>query len=163
MRWIHFQKTDSTQMRAKEIVENTDTPLPIIITADIQTDGIGTHNKKWTSINGNLMLTFCFFNPIDQNISIKVGNLIRKAIKNKTGMKTQFKKPNDILYDNKKCAGVITSFLERKDETVACIGIGLNCHKAPKIDQKTSYVLCNKNEITIEIVNLIMSYFKINL
>ena len=50
MKRFHYEKIDSTQKEVWRRLENG-----IIISADIQTDGIGTHGRKWyTSQKGNI-------------------------------------------------------------------------------------------------------------
>ena len=62
---------------------------PVLITAATQTQGYGTNNRKWTSIEGNLLATFCILekqcklNQFFPNtpLSLACAYLIKEAIK----------------------------------------------------------------------------------
>ena len=52
---IHYETIDSTQKEIWRRIENNEIQNGIIISADIQTDGVGTHGRTWyTTKKGNI-------------------------------------------------------------------------------------------------------------
>lgn len=67
VRQLHFSEIDSTQTWSKENVKMSypaDDNVYVLVTADRQTAGIGTHNRKWLShIPGNVYASLSFLIP----------------------------------------------------------------------------------------------------
>ncbi len=170
--WKHFKQTPSTQTMAIETVSNEVLKKPLLITADVQTQGYGTNQREWKSPSGNLFATFCIleadFNSLlykhesiqqkhnRSNEAILCAQIMQNAIMKLTGKTTTLKEPNDILYMYKKCAGILVSKIEDKQRnTVLCIGIGFNCAVAPKTTQPTIAIKCNKYELIFSWITLL--------
>ena len=49
---LYYNTIDSTHKEAKRIVNNDNIENGTIIVANMQTDGIGTHNRKWYTKTG---------------------------------------------------------------------------------------------------------------
>lgn len=127
MKRIHFEKIDSTQKEAWRRLENG-----IIISADIQTDGIGTHGRTWyTTQKGNVAFSMGLEPnaPIAkiENLTIEIAEIILKVFENLYQINLQIKHPNDIMVNNKKIGGILTE-TKLQGETVKqlVIGIGIN-------------------------------------
>jgi BirA family transcriptional regulator, biotin operon repressor / biotin---[acetyl-CoA-carboxylase] ligase len=104
-----------------------------ICLAEKQTHGRGRMHKKWHSPFGqNIYLSITWFFPTRfssiNDLSIRIGKALTQALitmgidKNIT-----LKWPNDILYQNKKLAGILIDTIFKKNQGIlAIIGIGLN-------------------------------------
>ncbi len=82
-----------------------------VILADIQTEGIGTHGKKWYTDEEN-NIAFSFFVEMNCNlensngITLEIAETILKIFANKYNITLQIKEPNDIYYNGKKLGGI---------------------------------------------------------
>jgi len=131
---IHFEIITSTQGFAKNS-KIEELPDGTVILADIQTAGVGTNDRKWfTGKEQNLSMTFvlypnCNINKLS-NLTILIAQCMVKSIKNIYGYDLEIKKPNDIVYNNKKLAGILTeSKVEGEVVKKICIGIGFNLNQ----------------------------------
>ncbi len=127
MKRVHYEKIDSTQKEVWRRLEDG-----IIISADIQTDGIGTHGRKWyTSQKGNIAFSLGLMpnvpvNKLD-NLTLEIAKIILEVFYNLYQIKLDIKLPNDIMINNKKVGGILTE-TKLKGEIVKYlnIGIGIN-------------------------------------
>lgn len=163
--WHHFEILESTQTTAIEFVNINSLKTPILITADSQTSGYGTNNRSWQSIKGNLFGTFCVLEADikleerfpKEAISIACAHILKNAVEQITGKQLSIKAPNDLTYTGKKCAGILISKVEDVDlQPALCIGIGFNCHKAPRTSQPTIAVKCDKAELIKKFIEILL-------
>lgn len=127
MRKIHYEKIDSTQKEVWRRLEKA-----IIISADIQTDGIGTHGRTWyTTQKGNIAFSIGLelnksINKLN-NLTIEIAEIILEVFENLYQIKLKIKHPNDIMINNQKVGGILTE-TKLKGEIVKylVIGIGIN-------------------------------------
>ncbi len=153
MKILYLKEIGSTQLYLKELIKKKDQKSPLAVVSDIQTDGVGSRDNSWSSIKGNLFLSF----------SIKIDNLpndlklestsiyfsyILKELLTKLGSKVWLKWPNDIYLENKKIGGMITNLVE---DTLIC-GVGLNL-----VDNLNSF---SKLDIKIDRDYLVEEYLK---
>lgn len=129
---IYFDAVDSTQTYAKEL---KDAENGTVVIAGSQTDGIGTHDRKWYTGRGtNIAMTFilypnCNINKLS-NLTRVVSECINKATENLYGYKLGIKEPNDIVYNNKKIGGILTETItEGEVSKKLLIGVGLNVNQ----------------------------------
>ncbi len=121
----------------------------------LQTNGRGTNNNKWESLEGNLFLS-SIFRPKKNKIkwhqlSLLIGysvlhTLIDLGINRNS---IELKWPNDVLINNRKISGVL---LEAFDNFII-VGIGLNILKTPKNQTKWKTTKLNdhiKNKMSLE-------------
>lgn len=151
--WYHFDSIDSTQIYAKENVK-VDIERPNywkLISADMQTAGIGSTGGAWIANNlGNIYMTLTF--PIKKDdISLSIEHLFAVAIY-KTIKKLLpdnypivIKRPNDIMVNGKKICGILGERKDiNKDWHQVFIGIGINlCYSEEdlkKIDQPATSI-----------------------
>jgi len=122
----HYDSVTSTQdIARKSLTPNT------IIQAKTQTNGKGRHGREWISQDGNLFFSFvitpnCKPNDYGQ-IALKTGLALGQAIQKLINDPVILKWPNDILINNKKCAGILIE----AEEGHLIIGIGINTKTAP--------------------------------
>ncbi|NBO19466.1 MAG: biotin--[acetyl-CoA-carboxylase] ligase, partial [Proteobacteria bacterium] len=109
-----------------------------VVWARSQTEGRGRYSRKWESPEGNLYLSILLRPPVDlvhfSQLSFVMAVAARDAVLKATGAKTQFKWPNDLLLNKKKCGGILleTSMFSEKKQWVVC-GIGINMQFSPEI------------------------------
>ncbi len=150
---ISLKSTSSTQLYLKEQLQNKRLSSPICITADVQTDGIGSRENKWHGEEGNLFVSFAIpiCNLVD-DLKIESASIYFSYILKETlvafGSKVWLKWPNDIYLENLKVGGMITSIVGKD---FLC-GFGLNINRAP--------VGYGRLDIELDKISLLESYFK---
>ena len=102
-----------------------------IVGCDIQTDGIGTHGRKWFSTIGNLTFSF-YFEPNKnltelENISIEIANIIKAVFDEIFNRQIDIIYPNDLYINGKKFGGILVESVVSNDIVKnLVIGVGLN-------------------------------------
>lgn len=148
LRKFHFKKVNSTNDTAIRIIKNTNNKFGIII-AKNQKKGKGQYGKKWTSYNGNLLVSIFFsLNKIKLSLSqlTKVNCLlVKKLIMQFYNGNITIKHPNDLLINKKKISGILQEKISKSNENFIIVGIGINLIKSPKI---TKYQTTNIKDLT---------------
>ena len=131
-RIYHYKKLKSTQLLAISLAENNiKNEEGTVIIADQQDEGRGRGKKKWSSPIGGLWMSliikprieFTKFNMISVISAISVCESINRISK----LKTSIRWPNDVLFNNKKLAGIlIDSSINNSNNDYVVIGIGIN-------------------------------------
>lgn len=128
----HFRVTDSTNTRARELVE-AGAPGGTVVTAREQTAGRGRVGRVWTAPEGKALLYSAILRPLDQRhllLPLSVPLAICGAAEAlRPGIACQVKWPNDVWLDGRKLSGVLIE--AKPQEGWAVIGIGLNLTIAP--------------------------------
>lgn len=112
---IFFDYINSTQVEAKELAEKGIQNGSIIVT-DNQTDGMGTHGRKWYSSKGdNIAFTLiiypeCTMNNLE-NLTTDIAQCMIDAIYEVCSKKLDIKEPNDIVFKEKKIGGILTQII----------------------------------------------------
>lgn len=132
---LYYEKIDSTQseiwrLTKKNIANGT------LVMAGIQTNGLGTHGRKWyTEMENNIAFSFyieanCNIKKIE-GITIEIAETLVDIIKEKYNIKLEIKFPNDLMFNNKKIGGILTeSKIIGEEVRFLIIGIGINtCQK----------------------------------
>ena len=121
-----FETLPSTQLYAKDHLNEFDLSKIVCIYAKEQTSGIGTHGRKWFSPSTqNIYASFVFsipmqlkhFNNLSQILSLSVSTILKSY---KFCPKLRW--PNDIILSEKKVGGVLCDILG----DVGILGLGLN-------------------------------------
>jgi len=131
---IHYLEcVDSTQTYLKSLIKNSSISLPIAVSAEIQTDGLGSRNNSWTGLKGNLFLSFALKLddlPADlklESASIYFAYILKQTLQSFQS-KVWLKWPNDFYIGDKKVGGMITNVVS---DILVC-GVGLNLVDAPE-------------------------------
>lgn len=109
---IFFDEINSTQIEAKKLAEKGIENGTIVLT-DNQTNGIGTHGRKWYSNKGdNITFTLiiypkCTINNLE-NLTTDIAQCMINAIYEVCSKRLNIKEPNDIIYNKKKVGGILT-------------------------------------------------------
>jgi BirA family transcriptional regulator, biotin operon repressor / biotin---[acetyl-CoA-carboxylase] ligase len=123
----HFRVTDSTNARARELVE-AGAPHGTVVTAAEQTAGRGRQGRTWTAPPGKALLYSAVLRPLDERhlllpLSAPIA-VCEAAEELAPGVECAIKWPNDIWIDGRKLAGVLIE--AKPQDGWAVIGIGLN-------------------------------------
>ena len=102
-----------------------------VYTTSHQTQGKGTHKKKWYSErNSSFLYTLGFYkkNAIFNNslFSFTAAKTVQDVIKTSYNIELTIKKPNDLLLNGKKCAGILIQNRIQGSQSWTIIGIGIN-------------------------------------
>ena len=130
----YYQRIESTNKEAWEIIDLEETRHGTIIITDNQLSGKGRNGNAWfMSPSKGLAMSIILKESISIQdgllIPIAVGVAIAKALENR-GSNPKLKWPNDILINNKKCGGVLCETRIKNSCIVQMvIGIGLNINE----------------------------------
>ena len=164
-----FKKVKSTNNTAIRIVKETKYNLGMVV-AETQVNGRGQYGRKWISSKGNLFISF--FNELNKTkLSIDAITkinclLVKKSLSSFTSKKILFKKPNDLLIDEKKISGILQEIIFARDKKFLITGVGINIKKNPII---RNYPTTNLQEVTkksiskSKVENKLKQLFKKNL
>lgn len=125
MQFIHLSEVDSTQLEAKRLLKKQPDMAWMAVVADFQTQGRGQWNRQWTSMLGNLHVTYITPTRAHSQIGLRMVEVVYHGLGHPN---IQFKWPNDLFIEGKKCGGILC---EAWGETHTLIGLGLNISKAP--------------------------------
>ncbi len=151
-----FKRVKSTNNTAIRIIKKNNYTSGMVI-AETQAKGRGQYGRKWISSKGNLFVTF--FNQLNKtNLSInsitKINCfLVKKLLSQFTNKSILFKKPNDILINNKKISGILQEIIFIKNQNFLITGIGINIKKNPNI---RNYPATNLQEVTKKSISKIV-------
>ena len=156
---IHYKTIDSTQKEIWRKIENRDIKDKTLIMADIQTDGIGTHGRKWyTTEENNIAFSFVMFPYIEINklegLTTKIAEILVEKKKKIYNIDLNIKKPNDIIIKNKKIGGILTETkLQGSIVNTIVIGIGINTNQMNFEEEIKNIATSIKKEFGIKIDN----------
>ena len=164
-----FKKVKSTNSTALRIIKETNYTLGMVV-AETQTEGRGQYGRKWTSLKGNLFVSF--FNELKKtNLSINVITksnclLVKNLLSKFTNKRITIKKPNDLLIDKKKISGILQEIILTKGKKFLITGIGINIIKNPNIKNYTATNLqevAKKSISKLKVENKLKHIFEKNL
>ena len=154
---FYYKIIDSTQSEIWRMIKENKIQNGTLIFSDIQTNGIGTHGRKWYT-DEEKNIAFSFYTEMNCNISkiegltIKIAEIIVQIFKDKYNIKLQIKKPNDIYCNGKKVAGILTESKVYLDKTkYLVIGIGVNTNKEKFSEEIRENATSIKKEFQIEV------------
>ena len=93
---IYFKRIDSTQNEIWRLYKNENTPSGTLVIADFQTQGKGTHGRKWYTDEAN-NIAFSFLIKMNCNITRlngltkKIALIIKEILKQKYNIETKIK------------------------------------------------------------------------
>jgi BirA family biotin operon repressor/biotin-[acetyl-CoA-carboxylase] ligase len=127
---IPLDQCDSTNNYIKANHENLKDKLPVLVTSSLQTAGRGREKRNWVSPKGKgLYSSFGFNLENSQNLNLLpliAGISVIETLKKITGIELGLKWPNDILYKNKKIAGILIENIITASDIFCITGIGIN-------------------------------------
>ena len=146
------------------MIQNNKINQQTVIFANTQINGRGKKDAIWKSPIGNIYLSFIFPIPLGnltiynnfQDCSLLIGLSLHEVInfyKNKE-YDIKIKKPNDILINGKKVAGILIESINHEDSCYLIVGIGINWENAPlkTSDYIKKFLKINKNEFIFHLL-----------
>ena len=157
---IYYKEIDSTQKEVWRRIENKNIDNGTLILADIQTDGIGTHGRKWyTSQEENIAFSFVIYPNIQiqkiENLTVEIAEILLEVFQKIYSIQLAIKNPNDIIINNKKVGGILAE-TKLRGEQIEClvIGIGINTNQQKFTKEIENIATSIKNEFHIKVDNL---------
>jgi BirA family biotin operon repressor/biotin-[acetyl-CoA-carboxylase] ligase len=132
---IHINKTSSTQDVVIDYLKNDYYPS-LLLVAKTQTNGRGRKEKDWFSPEGGFWATMgCSTSSLLNQSQLALFHyftalLLARVIKDEYDLIVQIKWPNDLLYGNKKLAGVLIDYVVGSQKNYILIGMGVNLNNS---------------------------------
>lgn len=129
----YFEEIDSTNNLAFKLLLDNKIFDHHIVIANKQTNGRGRYDRKWESYDGNLYFsTIIEVKNIDNicNYSLLTACILGKILQI-FNITTHYKWPNDIIFKDKKLAGILIQLKNIHKVNYLVIGIGLNLKNSP--------------------------------
>jgi BirA family transcriptional regulator, biotin operon repressor / biotin---[acetyl-CoA-carboxylase] ligase len=133
LRVIILEHCDSTNNYIKTNYKTLKEKIPVLVTSSLQTAGRGRWQRNWISPSGQGLYSSFGFQPGDkQNLNLLplvAGISVIETLNKITGFQWELKWPNDVLYKNKKVAGILIENIIMADDIFCIIGIGINLNQ----------------------------------
>ncbi|MET1160807.1 MAG: biotin--[acetyl-CoA-carboxylase] ligase [Thermoprotei archaeon] len=111
-----------------------------IVVAEYQFYGRGRHGKEWIGPLGGLWVTLRF--PMESSkaslVPVAAPLVLIDTLKQVVDIDAEIKWPNDIVFEDKKLAGILVEGETYQDRIVVNVGIGLNVNNNPPLPGTTS-------------------------
>ncbi len=128
-RIIRLRKTASTMEEALAH------PAGTVVVADEQTAGRGRLGRAWHSEPGTGLYFSYALKPPGEGaglpiVTLALGLAVQEALQRVTGVACDLRWPNDVLLNEKKCAGILVEM--HGEKLVAGVGVNVNQTKFPE-------------------------------
>lgn len=159
---VKYREIDSTQKEIWRRIESNNVKNGTIVLADIQTNGIGTHGRRWYASNkGDIIfsLLICPNVKVEKlsSLTTEIAEVIVWVFEKLYKIKLDIKEPNDIVYNNKKIGGILTETkLVNGIVKYLVIGVGINTNKKEFESEIEDIATSIVNEFGINIDNEIV-------
>ena len=132
----HFDCVESTNTLAKEMAKNG-APHGTVLIADRQTAGRGRlgrsfHSPARQGIYMSVILRYRCKAEDLMHLTCACGVAVCDALEPILNTRPGIKWINDLVYNRKKLAGILTELVFTGDEICAIVGIGINCCQNPE-------------------------------
>lgn len=152
-----YHRIDSTQLEIWRRIKENKIENKSVIIADIQTNGKGTHGRKWYTDEGN-NIAFSFFRQIDceidklEGLTTEMAQIILDIFKEIYQIELQIKLPNDIFYNGKKVGGILSETkVSGNIVKYIVVGIGINTCQTEFTAEIKDIATSIKNEFGIDV------------
>ncbi len=132
-----FAALPSTQSYLRERLEQGPLDRHVVV-ASVQTQGVGRRGHDWQSPAGGLWISWARRRPgrPDPFTSLIAGAAcvlgLRKGLRHDLTKKLTIKWPNDLLFESRKCGGVILHSQPTERQTTYLVGCGINLKVPPE-------------------------------
>lgn len=142
-----FDKIDSTQTYAHDLVAGNRAADRTIILAMAQSAGRGRYRRTWVSHHGNLYASFIYRSPErNPTLSYAVAVAVAETLLH-FKITPEIKWPNDILIDGDKVSGILIEYAK----SFVIVGIGINIKSNPTVkNYKTTKTDHHKPGLTVK-------------
>ncbi len=134
-----FDCVDSTQTLVKEAGASGQSE-GFAVQALTQNAGQGRHGRTWISQRGNLFLSLLLrpecaparMGELSILTGVAAAQTLLGAVEGRTGVRLKW--PNDVYFDNRKCAGILIESEIGKKGLIdwLAVGVGVNIENAPQ-------------------------------
>lgn len=152
-----YHKIDSTQLEIWRRIEENKIDNKTVVIADIQTNGKGTHGRKWHTDEVN-NIAFSFFRQINceidklDGLTTEMAQIILDIFKELYQVNLQIKLPNDIFYNDKKVGGILSETkVSGNIVKYIVVGIGINTSQTEFDAEIKNIATSIKNEFGIDV------------
>lgn len=152
-----YHKIDSTQLEIWRRIEENKIDNKTVVIADIQTNGKGTHGRKWYTDEVN-NIAFSFFRQINceidklDGLTTEMAQIILDIFKELYQVNLQIKLPNDIFYNDKKVGGILSETkVSGNIVKYIVVGIGINTCQTEFDTEIKNIATSIKNEFGIDV------------
>lgn len=140
---IYLKKVNSTIKQSFKLIKTRQIQGNFLLIAKEQTKGIGRRQREWFSPSGGLWLSANFYGlSVSSNLTIFTGISLHQTL---SLLYPQIKKyfklkwPNDVYFQDKKIAGILTNHYQAYQYHSIGIGINSNFTKfQPELKQKAN-------------------------
>ena len=103
----YYEKIDSTQKEIWSRVAENRIENGTVICAGVQESGVGTHGRVWhTDEKNNIAFSFYLNLNVEieklDGVTLEIAEIIRSIFEKEYNILLEIKKPNDIVYNQKK-------------------------------------------------------------
>lgn len=138
-RLVRRDKVDSTNAEAKRLVRDG-AEDGTLVWAQEQTKGRGRHGRTWASPPGNLYLSLVLRPDCAPAVAAQLGFVAAIALGDAVGsvappmVEVRYKWPNDVLFNQRKGAGILLESSLSPDGTLEwlVLGLGVNVKSHPE-------------------------------
>lgn len=155
----YYDIIDSTQLEIHRRIKENRIKNGLIIIAEKQTNGKGTHGRVWHTDEKN-NIAFSFYKEVNcksqmlEGITIELAQIILDVFYKLYNIKLDIKFPNDIVYNNKKLGGILTeSKINGEITKYIVVGIGINTNQTKFNKDIENIASSIKNEFNINVDN----------
>lgn len=156
-KFTYFKTIDSTQAEIWRRIKQNNVNNGTLIFADIQTNGIGTHGRKWyTDEEKNIAFSFYIETNCEhvklEGITVQIAKIFVGIFKEKYNIVIDIKSPNDLMINGKKIGGILTeSKMVANITKYLVIGVGINTNKIIFNDEIKNIATSIKKEYKIDV------------
>ena len=155
----YYDEINSTQKEIWKRINFNQIENGTVICAGVQTNGIGTHGRVWhTDEKNNIAFSFYLNLNVEieklDGVTLEIAEIIRSIFEKEYNILLEIKKPNDIVYNQKKIGGILTETKlvgECVRDLVA--GIGINTNQTEFADEIHDIATSIKNEFGFSVDN----------
>ena len=129
----------------------------LVVRADFQSAGRGKPGNTWISPAGeNLLFSVLLRPPVKPAKAPMLTQIAARSIANilaQRGIKTEFKRPNDLMVEGKKICGILTESVSNSEKIeYVAVGVGLNVNSSGKtlLDTAVSMKDLLKKEVPMD-------------
>lgn len=139
---ISLKTVDSTNRYLKDYVKQTPSNQIVFCTTEQQTAGYGQQSRAWLSNSDSVLFSFAL--PIQKtqiiygSLSLNFAIILHQCLTELTQQTFYLKWPNDLYNHQGKVAGILIEQVNTKEHKTLIIGMGINRHQAPDIEQASA-------------------------
>ncbi|QED23343.1 biotin--[acetyl-CoA-carboxylase] ligase [Candidatus Deianiraea vastatrix] len=149
---IFHDEINSTQTLAKQMLQDGKISKNTLIYTQNQTSGFGRKNNAWHHSKGNLAMSFIVkIDELPYPYSIICGYIVANVLE-KYNIDVKIKWPNDLMLNDGKLGGIITTIENYGNNKYCIFGIGINLVANPDISEYKTVNIKNicKKEINFQ-------------